>query len=78
MDFWSDGEYFKGCIAAGKHYLHISANGDIEPCAFIHYSDSSIKETSLLEACKAQSKGSVPFQLTVKYSPCSRTICPEE
>ncbi len=53
MDFWNDGEYVKGCIAGGRCYLHISANGDIEPCAFIHYSDSSIYEKTLLEAYKS-------------------------
>ena len=50
MDFWNDGEYVGGCIAGGRAYLHINANGDIEPCAFIHYSDSNIKEKTLLEA----------------------------
>ncbi len=50
MDFWNDGEYVHGCIAGAKAYLHINANGDIEPCAFIHYSDSNIREKTLLEA----------------------------
>ena len=50
MDFWNDGEYVQGCIAGGRCYLHINANGDIEPCAFIHYSDSNIREKTLLEA----------------------------
>jgi MoaA/NifB/PqqE/SkfB family radical SAM enzyme len=50
MDFWNDGEYVTGCIAGGRCYLHINANGDIEPCAFIHYADSNIKEKTLLEA----------------------------
>ncbi|SHO54203.1 Radical SAM superfamily enzyme, MoaA/NifB/PqqE/SkfB family [Anaerocolumna xylanovorans DSM 12503] len=53
MDFWNDGEYVKGCIAGGRRYLHINANGDIEPCAFIHYSDSNIYEKSILEALKS-------------------------
>lgn len=44
MDFWNDGQYVDGCIAGGRCYLHINANGDIEPCAFIHYSDSNIRE----------------------------------
>ncbi len=52
MDFWNDGEYINGCIAGGRCYLHINANGDIEPCAFIHYSDSNIRTHSLLEAYK--------------------------
>ena len=50
MDFWNDGEYVGGCIAAGRNYLHINANGDLEPCAFIHYSDSNIRDKTLLEA----------------------------
>lgn len=50
MDFWNDGEFVGGCIAGGRAYLHINANGDIEPCAFIHYSDSNIREKTLLEA----------------------------
>ena len=50
MDFWNDGEFVGGCIAGGRAYIHINANGDIEPCAFIHYSDSNIKTKTLLEA----------------------------
>ncbi|NLV92357.1 MAG: radical SAM protein [Firmicutes bacterium] len=53
IDFWNDGEYVNGCIAGGRNYLHINANGDIEPCAFIHYSDSSIYEKTLLEALQS-------------------------
>ena len=53
MDFWNDGEYVNGCIAGGRCYLHINANGDIEPCAFIHYADSNIKEKTLLEAYRS-------------------------
>lgn len=53
MDFWNDGEYTQGCIAGGKLYLHINPNGDIEPCAFIHYSDSNIHEKTLMEALKS-------------------------
>lgn len=52
MDFWNDGEFVNGCIAGGRCYLHINANGDIEPCAFIHYSDSNIHDTTLLQAYK--------------------------
>ena len=50
IDFQNDGEYVGGCVAGGRRYLHINANGDIEPCAFIHYSDSNIREKTLLEA----------------------------
>jgi len=53
IDFWNDGEYINGCIAGGRHYLHINANGDVEPCAFIHYSNVNIKDVSLIEALKS-------------------------
>lgn len=53
MDFWNDGEYVEGCIAGGRRYMHINAGGDIEPCAFIHYSDSNIYEKTLLEALQS-------------------------
>jgi len=33
MDFWNDGEYVDGCIAGGRRYLHINANGDMDSCA---------------------------------------------
>lgn len=49
MDFWNDGDAVGGCIAGGRGYCHINANGDMDPCAFIHYSDSNIKEKTLLE-----------------------------
>ncbi|MBS4534868.1 radical SAM protein [Clostridium sp. D2Q-14] len=53
LDFWNDGEYVNGCIAGGRRYLHINANGDVEPCAFIHYSNLNIKNNSLLETLKS-------------------------
>lgn len=53
MDFWNDGEHAGGCIAGGRTYLHINANGDVEPCAFIHYSNANIKEVSLFDALKS-------------------------
>ncbi len=52
MDFQNDGEYMNGCIAGGKNYFHINANGDAEPCVFIHYSDSNIRDYSVLEILK--------------------------
>lgn len=53
LDFWNDGEHCEGCIAGGKRYFHINAAGDAEPCAFIHYSDSSIREKPILEILKS-------------------------
>lgn len=53
MDFQNDAEYVGGYIAGGRRYLHINANGDIDPCVFIHYSDSNIREKTLLEALRS-------------------------
>ena len=53
MDFQNDAEYVDGCIAGGHRYLHINANGDIDPCVFVHYSDSNIREKTLLEALRS-------------------------
>ena len=50
MDFQDDGEYVGGCIAGGRNYFHINSAGDIEPCVFIHFSDSNIRTHTLLEA----------------------------
>ena len=53
MDFQNDAEYVGGCIAGGRRYFHINANGDIDPCVFIHYSDSNIREKTILEALQS-------------------------
>ena len=50
MDFQNDGEYVGGCIAGGRNYFHINSAGDIEPCVFVHFSDSNIRTHTLLEA----------------------------
>ena len=49
MDFQNDGEFVGGCIAGGRFYCHINPNGDVEPCVFIHFSDSNIHDKSILE-----------------------------
>lgn len=33
-DFWNDGPIVGGCIAGGRYYFHVYANGDISPCVF--------------------------------------------
>lgn len=53
MDFQNDAEFVGGCIAGGKRYLHINANGDVDPCVFIHYSNANIRECTLLEALQS-------------------------
>ncbi len=53
MDFQNDGEFVGGCVAGGRRYLHINANGDMEPCVFIHYSNANIRQMSLLEGLQS-------------------------
>ena len=81
MDFWNDGEYVQGCIAGTKNYIHINSNGDVEPCAFIHYSNVNIKNTSLLEALKSpifrQYRGHQPFNKN-HLRPCPLLDNPEK
>lgn len=52
FDFQNDGEFVGGCIAGGRNYFHINANGDAEPCVFIHYSGANIRENTILECLK--------------------------
>ncbi len=53
VDFQNDAEFVGGCIAGGRNYFHVNSEGDIEPCVFVHYSDSNIKEKSILEALQS-------------------------
>ncbi|MFT8889015.1 MAG: radical SAM protein [Ethanoligenens sp.] len=81
LDFWNDGEYVDGCIAGGRVYLHINANGDVEPCAFIHYSNANIKEQSLIEALQSplfqEYKKGQPFNENL-LRPCPLLDNPEK
>lgn len=53
VDFWNDGPIISGCIAGGRKYFHINANGDIEPCVFCHLAVDNIRRTSLKEALRS-------------------------
>jgi len=50
VDFWNDGPMISGCLAGGRKYFHINANGDIEPCVFCHFAVDNIRRTSLRDA----------------------------
>ena len=53
IDFANHGHKAFGCVAAGSDFAHINANGDLEPCAFCHYSDVNVNNTSLVEALQS-------------------------
>ncbi len=52
-DFWNDGRYVDGCMAAGERYLHIISNGDVEPCVFAHFAVDNIREKSLVDVLRS-------------------------
>ena len=45
-----DEDKIGGCLAAGRGFIHISAEGDVEPCPFAPYSDMNLKNVSLKDA----------------------------
>ncbi|MFC2159321.1 radical SAM protein [Actinomycetota bacterium] len=50
----SDEEEFGGCLSAGRGFIHISAEGNLEPCPFAPYSDTNLKDTPLKEALQSE------------------------
>ncbi len=49
-----DEEEIGGCLSAGRGFVHISADGNVEPCPFAPYSDSNLRDSSLREALQSQ------------------------
>jgi MoaA/NifB/PqqE/SkfB family radical SAM enzyme len=49
-----DEEETGGCLASGRGFVHISAEGDLEPCPFAPYSDTNLKQIPLKEALKSR------------------------
>jgi MoaA/NifB/PqqE/SkfB family radical SAM enzyme len=47
-------ERFGGCLSAGRGFVHISTDGDLEPCPFVPYSDSNLRDLSLKEALQSE------------------------
>jgi len=54
VSFPGDEEAFGGCLSAGQGFIHISAEGDLEPCPFAPYSDTNLNNSSLKEALKSE------------------------
>jgi MoaA/NifB/PqqE/SkfB family radical SAM enzyme len=81
IDFQNDGEFVGGCIAGGKYYCHVNANGDVEPCVFIHYSSANIHNMSWIDCLRqplflAYQKGQ-PFNDNM-LRPCPMLENPEK
>ncbi len=45
-----DEDYFEGCLAAGRGFLHINPSGRVEPCPFAPFSDTNLSFSSIKEA----------------------------
>lgn len=60
VDFWGDAPYVEGCIA-GKHYMHITSEGWVEPCIFTHFATDNIHDVSLVDAFNS------PFFREIRY-----------
>jgi len=53
LSFPGDEKSFGGCLAAGRGFFHINAQGGAEPCPFSPYSDTNLTETSLKDALRS-------------------------
>jgi MoaA/NifB/PqqE/SkfB family radical SAM enzyme len=43
-----------GYLSSGRGFVHISAQGDVEPCPFAPYSDTNLREATLKEALQSR------------------------
>ena len=59
VSFPGDEEAFGGCLSAGRGFIHISAEGDLEPCPFAPYSDANITKLPLKEALRSELLGRI-------------------
>jgi len=53
IDFANSGHKAFGCVSSADGFAHINAEGDLEPCAFFHYSDANIHNMSLARALRS-------------------------
>jgi MoaA/NifB/PqqE/SkfB family radical SAM enzyme len=49
-----DEEEIGGCLSAGRGFVHISAEGNVEPCPFSPYSDTNLRDSSLKDALQSE------------------------
>jgi MoaA/NifB/PqqE/SkfB family radical SAM enzyme len=53
VPFPGDEGPYGGCLSAGRGFVHIAPDGDLEPCPFAPFSDASLVKTSLAEALRS-------------------------
>ena len=44
---------FGGCMAAGRGFVHVSADGDLEPCPFSPFADTNLRQVPLRVALQS-------------------------
>ena len=49
-----DEEQFGGCLSAGRGFIHVSADGRVEPCPFAPYSDANLRDMPLKQALRSK------------------------
>ncbi|MBN2712741.1 MAG: radical SAM protein [Planctomycetes bacterium] len=80
-DFWNDGDACQGCIAWGRRYVHITAQGLVEPCVFVHFAKDSVHDKSLGEILRSDAfrymRGRQPFTTDLR-APCPQIDHPKE
>jgi len=54
VGFPGDEEIFGGCLAAGRGFLHIGADGAVEPCPFSPFSNLNLRDVSFQEALQSR------------------------
>ncbi len=54
LSFPGDERASGGCLAAGRGFFHINANGGAEPCPFSPYSDRNVQIHSLTEIMQSK------------------------
>ena len=81
FDFWNDGDSVEGCLAWGRKYVHVTANGNVEPCVFVHFALDNIREKSLEEILNApvmkEARARQPFDKDLRR-PCPVIDHPHE
>jgi MoaA/NifB/PqqE/SkfB family radical SAM enzyme len=52
--FPGDEEYYGGCLAAGRGFVHVSPSGDLEPCPAAPFSDANLAVMPLKGALRSR------------------------
>lgn len=54
LGFPGEEEYYGGCLAAGRGFVHVSPSGDLEPCPASPFSDANLAAMPLKEALRSR------------------------